>query len=156
RQALRDTWVDRYAQFAARCTDAPAVFHRAIGFVVLSTVIGRSAVVHLNTGDEYPVLWLLIIAPSTLYRKSTSLELGRSLLRSVDRELLTPTDVTPQRFIALLAEHDGQALCFMRDEVSGFMESITRLDFMSGFKDLLCQIYDGTPFSREKQKPKQA
>src|SRR5207249_1338753 len=144
----------RYVTYGQQCTDAPADFHRAVAFVVLSTVVGRRAVLKLNVGDVYAVLWLLILAESTIYRKSTVYDLARTLLRAVDPALLAPNDVTPQRFLAMLAERNGEPVLFQRDEVAGFFETMNRLDFMAGLKETLCHIYDARPFRREKMKPK--
>jgi hypothetical protein len=152
--AARDTLLDRYVAYAQQRTDAPVVFHRAAGLVMLSAIVGRRAVLRLAVGDIYAALWVLILADSSLYRKSTVLDLPRDLVGAVDSELLTPNDFTPQRFIAILAEHDGRPLLFLRDEVSGFFDGMNRLDHMVGLKETLCNVYDARPFRREKMKPK--
>jgi hypothetical protein len=153
-QAERHSWLDDYIAYASQRTDAPREFHEALGLVVLSAIIGRGAVLHLAVGDVYPILWVLILADSSLHRKSTALDLARDLVERVDRELLAPNDFTPQRFVAILAEHDGYPLLFIRDEFSGFYEGLNKLDYMGGLKETLCNVYDGRPFHREKMKPK--
>jgi hypothetical protein len=155
-EAARGTFVDDYVAYGQLRTDAPACFHRSTAFAVLSTIVGRRAVLHLSVGDVYPALWLLILAESTIYRKSTVFDLARELIRAVDPAYLAPNDITPQRFIAMLAEYDGRPLLFMRDEVSGFFDAMNRYDFMAGFKELLCHVYDSRPFRRERMKPKTA
>lgn len=154
--AARDTFVDRYIAYGKRRTDAPESFHEAVGLAALSVVVGRRAVLHLSTGDVYPSLWLMLLADSTIYRKSTSMDYGQELIELVDQELLTPNDFTPQRFVAILAEHDGRALLFKRDEFSGFYDGLNRLDYMAGLKECLCDVYDSRPFKREKMKPRAA
>lgn len=148
--AVTDTWLDAYVKYCGRRTDAPAAFHEALGLVLLSAMVGRRGLLHLSHGDLCPSIWLLIVADSTIYRKSTALDLARELLSQVSEELLAPNDFTPQRFVAILAEHDGQALVFARDEFSGFLDGLNRLDFMAGLKEQLCDIYDGRRFRREK------
>lgn len=152
--AARDTWLDRYVSYCAMRTDAPAVFHEALGLVALSAAIGRRAALHLSQGALYPAIWIFLIAESTIYRKSTALDLLRELLLLVGEEFLAPNDFTPQRFVAVMAENDGKPLVFARDEFGGFYDGLNRLDFMSGLKELLCDIYDGRRFRREKQRPK--
>jgi hypothetical protein len=154
KQAACSGWLKAYIAYGQRRTDAPVTFHEAAGLVVLSAVIGRRAVLHLGVGDIYPNVWVLILAPSSLYRKSTALDLARDLIEAVDAECLAPDDFTPQRFVAVLAEHDGQPLVLVRDEFSGFYEGLTRLDFQTGLKETLCMAYDGRPFRREKMKPR--
>lgn len=155
-QAARGTWVDDYVAYAAKRTDAPWNFHEALAFTALSVVVGRRAVLRLSTGDVYPALWIIIVADSSLYRKSTAMDLMRAPVEALDRDLLSPNDFTPQRFVAILAEHDGRPLLFVRDEFSGFYDALNRLDFMAGLKETLLNVYDGRPFHREKMKPKKS
>jgi hypothetical protein len=81
------------------------------------------------------------------------MDLARELVEGVDAGLLAPNDFTPARFVAILAEHDGRPLLFMRDEFSGFYDGLNRLDYMAGLKEDLCNVYDGRPFRREKMRP---
>lgn len=150
--AAGDTFVDRYVAYATRRTDAPVAFHEALALVALSAVIGRRAVLSLSPGHVYPALWVMLVADSTMARKSTSLELMRDLIEAVDPALLSPNDFTPQRFLAILAESEGAPLVFVRDEFSGFYEALNRLDFMAGLKETLCATYDGRSFCREKMR----
>ena len=155
-RAARGTFVDDYASYAAKRTDAPREFPEALALAVLSVVVGRRAVLRLSTGNVYPSIWILILADSTLYRKSTAMDFGQELVELVDGDLLAPNDFTPQRFVAILAEHDGRPLLFKRDEFSGFYDGLNRLDYMAGLKEVLCDVYDGRPFKREKMKPKKS
>lgn len=152
--AARDTFLDLYMAYAGARTSAPAEFHEAIGLVALSAAVGRRAVLRLATGDVYAMIWAMIVADSTIYHKSTALDIGRELVKMVDANRLAPNDFTPQRFVAILAEQDGNPQLFFRDEVSGFYEGMNRLEHMAGLKELLCNVYDGRPFHRQKQKPK--
>lgn len=153
-QARRGGWLDEYIAYCGRRTDAPVNFHEAAGLVTLSSVVGRRAVLRLGIGDVYPNLWALILAPSSIYRKSTAIDLARDLITAVDEDLLAPDDFTSQRFVAVLAEHDGQPLTLVRDEFSGFFEGLTRLDFQAGLRETLCLVFDGRPVRREKMKPR--
>jgi hypothetical protein len=153
-QAAQDTFIDRYMAYARMRTDAPAGFQESLGAIILGAVIGRRAVLRLSQGDVYPTLWVMLIADSTIYRKSTAMDLARELVEQVGRDYLAPNDFTPQRFVAILAENDGRPLTFIRDEFSGFFEGLNRLEYMGGLKELLCNVYDARPFRREKMKPK--
>lgn len=145
-----DTWLDGYINYCRHRTDAPREFHEAIGLVVLSAIVGRRAMPRLSHGTVTPCLWVMLVADSTIFRKSTALDLGREMLGLVSDQLTAPNDFTPQRFVAILAEHDGQPLVFARDEFSGFLDALNKLDFMAGLKEQLCDIYDGRRFRREK------
>jgi len=153
-RAARDTFIDRYIAYATRRTDAPKSFHEAVALAILSVVVGRRAVLSLSVGSVYVSLWIMILADSTIFRKSTSMDYGQDIIESVDIDLLAPNDFTPQRFVAILSEHDGKPLLFKRDEFSGFYDGLNRLDYMAGLKDDLCNVYDSRPFRREKMKPR--
>lgn len=158
RQAIGDTWLDEYLEYCALRTDAPAMFHEALGLIVLSAAVGQRGTIEFGQGEHTPMLWVLLVAPSTRYRKTTSLNLARSLIRDLEQrratELLAPSDFTPQRFVAILAERGNEPVILVRDEFTGFYRGLNRLEYMAGAKELLCQLYDGTAFSREKMKPK--
>jgi putative DNA primase/helicase len=153
-QAARGGWLDDYVTYCTARTDAPANFHEAVGLVVLSSAVGRKAVLHLSTGPVVPALWVLLLAESTLYRKSTTLGFARDLLEALDPDVLAAHDFTPQRFLAILSEHDGRPLTLIRDEFGGFYDGLNRLDFQAGLKEALCLVYDGAPVHREKMKPR--
>jgi putative DNA primase/helicase len=153
-QAARGGWLDDYVAYCTARTDAPANFHEAVGLVVLSSAVGRKAVLHLSTGPVVPALWVLLLAESTLYRKSTTLGFARDLLEALDPDVLAAHDFTPQRFLAILSEHDGRPLTLIRDEFGGFYDGLNRLDFQAGLKEALCLVYDGAPVHREKMKPR--
>ena len=151
----RSTWLDDYIAYGMSRTDAPMQFHEAVGLVVLSAMVGRRAVLRLSQADVYANLWIMLLAESTIYRKSTCLDIGREMLDGVDTTLLAPNDFTPQRFVAVMAERDGQPVVVARDEFGGFYEGINRLEFMIGAKDILCDLYDGRRYLRERQKPRE-
>ncbi len=155
---VTDTWLDDYLAYCALRTDAPAMFHEALGLIVLSAAVGQRGAIEFGQGEHTPMLWTLLVAPSTRYRKTTSLNLARMLIRDLEqlrhKDLLAPSDFTPQRFVAILAERGTEPVVLARDEFTGFYRALNRTEYMAGAKELLCQLYDGTAFSREKMKPK--
>src|SRR5262245_16817838 len=66
---------------------AAAGFHQAIGLWMLSTVAARRICVHLGK-PEFPMLFLALVAPSTLYTKSTAAQLARRGLRQAQCDFL--------------------------------------------------------------------
>ena len=50
----------------------------------LSAAVGRKAKIELTTGEVIPTLWIMLLADSTRYRKSTAIDLlGRRVRPSV-------------------------------------------------------------------------
>jgi hypothetical protein len=98
------TWLDEYTKYANQASPmTPALFHLSYGLSLLSTAIARR--VYVRAGDDviYPNLYMLLIAPSTLYAKTTGLNVALKLLDVAGlNNFLLPTGVTPQSLISEL------------------------------------------------------
>jgi hypothetical protein len=105
-------WVDDYGKFATLASPmTPALFHLSYGLALLSTAIARR--VYVRAGDDmiYPNLYMLLVAPSTLYAKTTGLNVGLKLLDMAGlNHFLLPTGVTPQSLISELTNRAPQNL----------------------------------------------
>lgn len=95
-----------------------------------------------------PNLWMLLLGPSTIFRKSTSLAIAAKILRAVDNEVFLPTDFSPQSLVVEFSQRNNRAGFLMRDEVSGFFHTVKRADYMAGVKELLIKLFDGDSFRR--------
>jgi len=95
-----------------------------------------------------PNLWIILLGPSTIYRKTTSLSIAAKVLREVDERIFLPTDFSPQSLVAEFSQRQGHAGLLMRDEVSGFFHTVKRADYMAGAKELLIKLFDGDSFRR--------
>jgi hypothetical protein len=97
-------WLDEYIAFSRiwspRAYDG---FHETIGLWVLSTVAARRVVLP-HGGRRYTPLFLALAARTSLYSKSTTADIGMSVLRAAGLDwLLAPDETTPQKFIQSLA-----------------------------------------------------
>jgi hypothetical protein len=93
-------WLEDYCAhsrfWAPRAADG---FHQAVGLWMLSTISARRVCVHLGK-PEFPMLFLTMVAPSTLYTKTTTAHIARRALRQAGCQfLLTPDRITPQALI---------------------------------------------------------
>lgn len=93
-------WLDAYCDhsriWAPRAADG---FHQAIGLWMLSTISARRVCVHLGK-PQFPMLFLALVAPSTLYTKTTTAHVGRRAITDAGcKFLLTPDRITPQALI---------------------------------------------------------
>ena len=140
------------------------IFHQAAGLWLLSTAIGRRLYGEAPWGIKlYPNLYLMLIAGTTFYRKSTAYKLAEQVARDAISHMLMPTPGSPERFQEALAgrlpsnfnkltkqqqEHLRKAQPFaaqrglLKDEVAGLFGAINRKDYMVGMKDLLMELYD--------------
>jgi hypothetical protein len=143
REELPETFVDRYTEWAKLCTDAPEQYHRVHGMMVLSTVVSPYRAYQTSYGKVKPNLWSMILAGTTMTRKTTSMKLALGLLRDCMPDFLLGTDGTPEGIFAELSQREGKVSVFHRDEISGWIESVTKREYMSGMLEAYCKFYDG-------------
>lgn len=151
---LPTCFIDKYAAWASTVTDAPIQYHRAIGASILSTVMTPHITLPTSFGVFIPNIWIMILAGTTLTRKSTSLDLGKRLLDDVMDDYLLATDGSPEGLFTGLADRDTQVSVFHRDEITGFMSAVMHKDYMSGVLEGFTRLYDGQPETRMLRREK--
>ena len=140
------TFLDVYRDFFRNYTDSPPIFCEAIGVNLLSVAVGRIPI--KLTPTVYPNVWTLIVGESWLTRKTTAI----NALPIAD-ELKMPCSFTPEGLEASLKEHN-QGLIY-KDEISGFLRSIKKKDYMKEMAELLSFLYNcPNAYSRELKKAK--
>ena len=159
-------WLHAYCQYSAQWSPRAAHgFHEAIGLWVLSTIAARRICVEMGT-PVYPVLFLSLVARSTLYAKTTTAKLGRNiLLRAGCQHFLAADRSTPQALLRSMSGrvpmHYGSSneeeqtiiqnrLAFAAqrgwyfEEWGGLLQQMTRRDSpMAEFHGLLRVLDDG-------------
>ena len=158
-------WLERYMAWAgATGNQTPLIFHQAAGLWLLATAVGRRLYGESPWGVRiYPNLYLMLVAGTTFYRKSTAYKLAESVARAAIPHMLMPTPGSPERFQEALAgrmptnfdkltkeqkERFTKAQPFaaqrglLKDEVSGLFGAINKRDYMIGLKDLIMELYD--------------
>ncbi|MCI0710941.1 MAG: bifunctional DNA primase/polymerase [Chloroflexi bacterium] len=162
-------WLSQYMDWAGSTgNQTPLSFHLAAGLWLLSTAIGRRLYGEAPWGVKlYPNLYLMLIAGTTYYRKSTAYKLAERIARDAIPHMLMPTPGSPERFQEALSgrlpsnfdklstiqqERFKKAQPFaaqrglLKDEVAGLFSAMKR-DYMSGMKDLLMELYDCPDYS---------
>ena len=158
-------WIERYMAWAgATGNQTPLIFHQAAGLWLLATAIGRRLYGEAPWGVRiYPNLYLMLVAGTTFYRKSTAYKLAEQVARAAIPHMLMPTPGSPERFQEALAGRmpsnfdklpkaqqerltKGQPFAaqrgLLKDEVAGLFGAINKRDYMVGMKDLLMELYD--------------
>ena len=157
-------WLDNYTAWAKVGTlYVPDSFHEACALWLLSTIATRR--MKFNNGvDIYPNLYVMIVAATTRYHKSTAFKQINRVLQKANLEpLMLPVDVTPEALFDELAgiqpsnfnslcEEDrnnwliGRAVAAQRsifkDEASSILANL-RKEYNAGLTELLLQGYDG-------------
>lgn len=135
-------FIERYTAWAESFTDAPPQFHRFVAYWMLSSLLGRRVYMHL--GDEwlFPNLWLVVLAPSSFYRKSTALGIGARLVKEMNPAIHLPSEWSQECFITLMSQQShGAMICY---EFKGLLAQLQK-DYNFGAQSLLTELYDCPP-----------
>jgi hypothetical protein len=91
------SWLNTYVDYAIqRAPMLPALFHESAGLWLLSLAIARRLKVAMPHGDIYPNLFLLWVAPTTVYTKSTGLTVAREIAEDAVPHLLLSSEFSPE------------------------------------------------------------
>lgn len=157
-------FLDSYLAFArAAAPAAPAIFHEALGVWLLSAISTRRVALDSAYAPLFPNLYILIVARTTLFRKSTAMDQAERLLREAGLDyLLLPTGFSTEALFDTLAglrhaneddlprdvrirESKGRFFAAQRsiliDEASSIFALMKR-DYGSGLEELLLTGYD--------------
>jgi hypothetical protein len=145
RQAAEDypSFVHDYVEWAKTLGDAAWQYHQAGAFVILSTLLAGHVVLPTSFGTMTPNLWFMILADTTLTRKSTAMDVATDLARDVDPDCILATDGSVEGLLQTLSGRPRQPSLFLRDEFTGMIEAMARRDYLSGMAEALTKLYDG-------------
>lgn len=138
-----ETFVDRYISWAKTVGDAAWQYHQAGAFVALSAILSGAVRLPTSFGIIKPNLWFMILADTTLTRKSTAMDIVMDLIGEVNDQAILATDGSIEGLMTSLALRPGQPSIFLRDEVSGLFEQFTKRDYYAGMAETLTKLYDG-------------
>ena len=142
------TLIEEYINWAKAATDAPSVFHEGCAFIILSSLLSGNLVLPTSFGDVYVNLWVIILADSTLARKSTTMSMAVKMIKDIDDSILLANDGTIEGLLSELQKRPNKSSLFHRDEISGFLETVIKKDYLSGMLEWITQLYDGTSIKR--------
>ena len=137
------TFLEDYIDWAKGVGDAAEAYHQAGAFTALSGVLAGTVQLPTSFGPIIPNLWFLLLADTTLTRKSTALDLSIEMLLDVQPNAILATDGSIEGLFGALSLRPGQPSVFLRDEFSGLLEMMSRRDYYSGMAETLTKLYDG-------------
>lgn len=156
-----DGWLARYLDYAEAQTDAPSVYHLAVGQGIVAAALGNRCWLRLYGGKVFPASWHVLLGASSYMRKSTAIRIGLNLLNAVEGEdtrTNTDTFVNPsRRGIVLPANFSKEGLeQSMQGRGDGVLPAwefgellaVLNKDFMGGTKEMLTRWYDGDSSAR--------
>lgn len=137
------SFIERYIEWARGLGDAAWQYHQAGGFICLSSIMCGGVVLPTSFGAVVPNLWFMILADTTLTRKSTAMDIAIDLVTEIDPDMVMATDGSIEGMLTGLSTRPGRPSIFLRDEFTGLLEAITKKDYLAGMAELLTKMYDG-------------
>lgn len=137
------TFVERYVAWATGLGDAAPQYHQAGAFTILSAILSGRVSLPTSFGNMIPNLWFMLLADTTLTRKSTAMDIAMDLLLDIDSDVIMATDGSIEGLLQGLSTRPGRPSIFLRDEFSGLLESMTKKDYMAGMAEMFTKLYDG-------------
>jgi len=141
--AKNPTFVEEYVEWAKTIGDAAWQYHQAGAFVILSSLLSGAVRLPTSFGTVMPNLWFMILADTTLTRKTTAMDMAMDLLYEVDPDCVLATDGSIEGLLTSLSMRPGRPSIFLRDEFSGLLEMVTKRDYYAGMLETLTKLYDG-------------
>lgn len=161
-----DTWLDCYCDYAAKVSPmTPRTFHESAGLWLISTAIARRLCVPMEFATIYPNIWTMWLAPTTLYRKSTAMDIAKGIARHVYPHLLASQEMSVEGFTDEMAGYEPKNLGrltteqkqrweisrnyaaqkgLILDECSGLLAGAGR-DYNAGLIETLLRCFDCDP-----------
>lgn len=138
--------LEDYINYWTPTTDAPRVYHVPCGLAVLAGTLENRVYLPFGGDRLLPNLWMLILGPSSFYRKSSTLSKARRTLMKLHdgdgQGPLLPDEFSREALLKRLSERPQGVLTY--SEFSGAMAQFGR-DYMSGTMQLLADLYDSPP-----------
>jgi hypothetical protein len=143
--------IDDYVEYAAKACDAPKIYHLAMGYFVTSALLGRFVrlITPYNRRGIAPNLWVLLIGPSRIVRKTTAMWLAEDLIKEVNPNILIPASFTPEALYEMFNQlNPGDTVVWVKDEMGGFFKSLEKR-YMYGVREILSSMYTGRGETRK-------
>ncbi len=133
----------QYVDYWRPTTDAPAIYLVAGALMSVGTLLKSNVFVSFGGQPIYPNLWMLLLGPSSIYRKTTCIEKARKTVMLAEKgELLLPEEFSREALVRHLSAQPSGLLTAR--EFGGTLASFSR-DYMVGTKELLADLYDSPP-----------
>lgn len=138
-----ESFVDRYIRWAKSLGDAAWQYHQAGAFITLSSLLAGNMQLPTSFGNIKPNMWFMILADSTITRKSTAMDIAIDLVEEIDSDIILATDGSIEGLMTSLSLRPGRPGIFLRDEFSGLLEQFAKRDYYAGMAETLTKLYDG-------------
>ncbi len=135
-----DDIIKLYFDYASPTIDSPDIYQEVCAIMLISTLLARRVYFVLGTHKVYTNIWAAIFAPSTTYRKSTSISIAKNIIRTWFKEYLIPEEFSQEALMQYFTKTGSKGILIW-SEFGAFLASCQK-QYMSGIKEFLSDIYD--------------
>lgn len=120
-------------------TDAPSIFLESAALMIMSLATRRNIYFDFGNKKFYPNFWMLIVAKSALFRKSTVLNIISEFTHKIDPDLILPQEFSSESFSLTLSEYPQGVLLI--DEFITLLKSMNK-EYSSNVKQMMTELFD--------------
>lgn len=140
-------FLELYLRYATEITDAPELFHRYAALAISAGAIGNRVCYRFGDLLLRPNLWICLIAPSSVGRKTTSLNIGKRIFNGVMPGRVMPEEFSAESLIQSMAA-SPESMFFASEFVA--LVSCIKKGYNEGLMGTLADLYDSPPmYSRQ-------
>ena len=135
-----------YYEYTAKFSESPQAFHLFTLFSTVSCIVGRNRWIQQGEDTIFPNLYVLIVAPSSLYMKSSSIGLLKKwLIRLQHMKGFIGHIGSPEGLFGALSENGGSAIGYY-SELGLLLSQTTGKKYMSDTLEILNDLYDSPDY----------
>jgi hypothetical protein len=145
---IKNSFLEAYIDSVSQVTDAPPVFILFSGLGLLSGVANKF---YFYYPRKTPLnLYILLLAPSTFYRKSVTIDIATDYLTEVNPNLILPESFTSEALLEILTKQNRGLLTWR--ELIQVKEFQFGSEYNRGLPSLLTDLFDFKPKIRRYTK----
>jgi len=135
---LSNSFLNRYVSHLSKITDASPVFLLFSGIALLSGILNKFYFMYPRRTNLN--LYILLLAPSTYYRKSTTTDVVADYINAVNPSLMLPESFTPEALYEILKKYP-RGLIIWRELIQ-VKEFQLGAEYNKGLASFLVDVYD--------------
>jgi len=135
---ISNCFLNRYVSHLSTVTDASPLFLLFSGIALLSGVLNKFYFLYPRRTNLN--LYILLLAPSTYYRKSTTTDIVSDYIRAVNSNLIFPDSFTPEALYEILKKYPRGLLIWR--ELIQVKEFQLGAEYNKGLASFLVDLYD--------------
>lgn len=138
--------IELYLDYVSPTIDCPDIYNRASAILLIATLLARRVYFKFGTQKVYINIWAVIVAPSTTYRKSTSINIAKNIIRTFYQDYLFPEEFSQEALMEYF-KNSGSKGILVWSEFGAFLAA-SQKSYMAGIKEFLSDLYDCPDFKK--------